>query len=112
MDRYDEGKDTRDAIARRFCVSVGMVKKLIQQRKYLGTIAPLHHRAGRKPTITPRHKARMQGLIQQRPDTTLAELRRALRLPCSLTAIHKALAALGLTYKKRRSGLASKIARM
>jgi transposase len=110
--RYDDGKDTRDAIAKRFCVSLGMVKKLIQQRKHLGEIGPLHYRAGRKPTITQRHNDRMEALIAQQPDITLAELRNALRLNCSLTAIHKALAKLGLTYKKRRSGPASRNGRM
>lgn len=109
--RYDEGEDTRAAIAKRFCVSLGMVKKLIQQRKRIGEIGPLHHRAGRQPTITPRHKDRMCALIAKRSDTTLAEFRTALRLSCSLTAIHKALAKLGMTYKKRRSGPVSRIAR-
>ena len=109
---YDEGKDTRDAIAKRFCVSLGMVKKLIQQRKCLGEIGPLHHRAGRKPTITQRHKDRMGAVIEKRPDTTLVELRTTLRLRCSLTAIHKALAKLGLTYKKRHSAPVSRSVRM
>jgi len=109
--RYDEGQDTRDTIAKRFCVSLGMVKKLIQQRKRLGEIGPLHYRAGRKPTITQRHKDRMGTLIAKQPDITLAELRTALRLNCSLTAIHKALAKLGLTYKKRRFEPVSKIGR-
>lgn len=109
--RYDEGKDTRDAIAQRFCVSLGMVKKLIQQRKQIGEIGPRHSRAGRKPTITQRHKDRMGALIEKRPDTTLAEFRTALRLSCSLTAIHKALAGMGMTYKKRRSAPASRIVR-
>lgn len=109
--RYDEGKDTRDAIAQRFCVSLGMVKKLIQQRKHIGEIGPLHHRAGRKPTITQRHKDRMSAVIEKRPDTTLAELRTALRLSCSLTAIHKSLAKMGLTYKKRHSVPASRTVR-
>lgn len=109
--RYDDGRDTRAAIAQRFCVSLGMVKKLIQQRKRIGEIGPLHHRAGRKPTITQRHRDRMGALIAKRADTTLAELRTTLRLQCSLTAIHKALAKLGLTYKKRRSVPVSRIAR-
>jgi len=109
--RYDEGKLTRDAIGRQFAVSLGTVKKLIQQRKRLCEIGPLHYRAGRKPTITPRHKERMGALIAQRSDITLAELRAALRLNCSLTAIHKALAKLGLTYKKRRSGPVNRIGR-
>lgn len=109
--RYDEGKDTREAIAKRFCVSLGMVKKLIQQRKQIGEIGPLHYRAGRKPLITQRHKDRLGALIEKQPDTTLAEFRTALRLSCSLTAIHKALAGMGLTYKKRHSVPVSRIAR-
>jgi len=106
--RYDEGKDTREAIAKQFCISLGMVKKLIQQRKRIGTIGPLHFRAGRKPTITLRHKDRLRELIRKRSDTTLAEFRSALRLSCSLTAIHKALAGMGLTYKKRHGAPASR----
>ena len=49
---YDSGKETRLSVAKRFCVSLGMVKKLIQKRRHLGDIAPLHWRAGRKPLIT------------------------------------------------------------
>lgn len=109
--RYDTGQATRAAVAQRFCVSLGMVKKLIQQRKQIGEIGPLHYRAGRKPLLTQRHKERMGALIEKRPDTTLAECRTALRLSCSLTAIHKALAGMGLTYKKRRSAPASRIVR-
>jgi transposase len=109
--RYDEGRQTRQQIAQRFCVSLGMVKKLIQQRKHLGDIAPLHWRAGRKPTITPSHKEKMRAILQKCPDATLAELRTSLRLPCSLVAIHYALAGMDMTYKKRRCGPASKIAR-
>jgi hypothetical protein len=39
----------------------------------------------------------------------LAQLRQAVRLTCSLPAIHYALADLNLTYKKRHSGPASRI---
>ena len=111
LDRYDKGHHTRETIAKRFCVSLAMVKKLIRQRKRIGDVGPLHWRAGRKPTITAPHKDKMRAILQKRPDTTLAELRIALRLSCSLTAIHKALATMGLTYKKRRFGPASKIVR-
>ena len=111
LGRFDEGYDTREMIAKRFCVSLGMVKKLIQQRKRIGEIGPLHSRAGRKPTITLRHKDRMRAIIRNRPDTTLAEFRAALRLSCSLTAIHKALEGMGMTYKKRHCGPVSRTAR-
>jgi hypothetical protein len=51
----------------------------------------------------------MREIIDSRPDATLAELREALGLECSLTAIHNALSGMGMT-KKRRSGRASRTA--
>jgi len=107
---YDEKKHTREAIAKRYCVSLGMVKKLIQQRKSIGEIGPLYHRAGRKPKITEAHRSGMIAIIRKRPDATLAEMREMLGLACSLVAIHRALAAIGMTYKKRRSEPASRTA--
>jgi len=80
-----------------------MVKKLLQQRRRTGEIAPRHHRSGRKPLIVPAHRRQMRTLLSKKPDLTLKELRAALELECSLPAIHYALVALGLTYKKRHS---------
>ena len=37
---YDAGEGTREEIATRFRVSLGMVKKLLQQRRTTGDIAP------------------------------------------------------------------------
>ena len=108
---YDEGRSTREEVAKRFRVSLGMVKKLLCQRVRLaGDLRPQHHRSGRKPKILPRHRERMRARLARQPDLTLAELRRALRLECSLPAIHYALQALGLSYKKRRSEPANRIA--
>ena len=109
---YDEGNDTREDIARRFRVSLGMVKKLLQQRRHTGDIAPRHHLAGRKPRIVAAHRREMRARLGQKPDLTLRELREAMALDCSLQAIHVVLAKMGLTYKKRRFAPASKIARM
>lgn len=109
---YDRGEQTREQVARRFCVSLGMVKKLLQQRRRTGDIAPRHHRSGRKPRILASHRQGMGRLLRDKPDMTLAELRAALKLDCSLPAIHYALDKLGLTYKKRHSAPASRTARM
>jgi len=105
---YDDGGRTREQVARVFHVSLGMVKKLLQQRRRLGEVGPQHYRAGRKPKILPRHRRRFQTLLQEQPDLTLAELRAAIGLACSLPAIHYALADLGLTYKKRHSAPANR----
>jgi len=107
----DEGRRTREEVAKRFRVSLGMVKKLLCQRVRLaGDLRPQHHRSGRKAKILPRHRERMRERLARQPDLTLAELRRAVRLKCSLPAIHYALQALGLSYKKRRCAPASRTA--
>ena len=108
---YDEDKGTREDVARRFRVSLGMVKKLLQQRRHTGDIGPRHHRAGRKPLILASHQQQMHALLEEKPDLTLGQLRDALALGCSLQAIHVALAKMGLSYKKRHSGPVNKTAR-
>ena len=100
---YDRDEGTRLQIAERFDVSLGMVKKLLQQRRKTGDIAPRHRYSGRKPKITPKHKRRLERLVRKHPDKTLEELRDAIGVDCSLPAIHYALVKLGLSYKKRRS---------
>ena len=107
---YDEGEGTRADVAKRFRVSLGMVKKLLQQRRKTGQIGHRHRCAGRKPKILPAHDQQMKTLLSAKPDLTLAELRAALQLECTLPAIHYALVRLDLTYKKKRSAPASKIA--
>jgi transposase len=108
---YDHQEGTRDQIAHRYGVSLGMVKKLLQQRRRTGDIGPRHRFSGRKPIILDAHHRQMRHLLARKPDMTLKELRAAVELSCSLPAIHYALAKLGLTYKKRHSGPASRIGR-
>lgn len=108
---YGQGSATQVEVAERFRVSVGMVKKLVQQRRHTGDIRPRHHRSGRKPKILPSHQARLQELLAGKPDLTLAELRTAAGLKCTLPAIHYVLRKLDLTYKKRRSAPASRTGR-
>ena len=100
---YDAREGTREETANRYRVSLGMVKKLLQQRRRLGEIGAQHHRAGRKPRILPVHREQLRRHLAAKPDLTLVELRAATGLACTLPAIHYALAAMDLTYKKRHS---------
>jgi transposase len=102
---YDAKEGSRDEIGRRFRVSLGMVKKLVAQRRRIGEIGPQHHRSGRKARILPMHGKRLWGMLVEKPDLTLEQMRSALGLKCTLPAIHYVLLKMGLTYKKRRSGL-------
>ena len=105
---YDKNEGTREQVASRYRVSLGMVKKLLQQRRRTGEIAPRHRFSGSKPRILPAHQAQMRALLERKPDMTLPELRAATALRCTLPAIHYALKRMGLTYKKRHSAPANK----
>jgi transposase len=97
---YDADEGTHDEVAHRFRVSLGLVKKLFQQRRRAGDIAPRHHFSGRKPKILDPHRRHLRRLLARQPDLTLGELRAATGLACSLPAIHYVLADMDLTYKK------------
>jgi transposase len=110
LSSYDNAEGTRAEIAHRFRVSLGMVKKLLQQRRRTGDIAPRHRYAGRKPMIVAAHRRQMRSLLAKKNDLTLIELREAMGLKCSFQAIHVVLGKMGLTYKKRHFAPASKTA--
>jgi transposase len=105
---YDHDEGTREQVARRYRVSLGMVKKLLQQRRRTGDIAPGHRFSGRKPLIVASSQRDLRALLAHQPDMTLPELRQATGLNCTLPAIHYVLKKMGLTYKKRHSAPASK----
>jgi transposase len=105
---YDQKEGTREEIAHRFRVSLGMVKKLLQRRRQGGDIGPRYHRCGLKPGKVAAQGQTFRQLLSRKPDLTLEELRRTTALDCTLPAIHYVLQKMGLTYKKRRSGPASK----
>jgi transposase len=102
----DAGDGPQAQVAARFAVSLGMVKKWLAQRRRTGDIGPRYHRCGRRKT----HQRQLRALVRKKPDLTLAQLRAATGLRCSLVAIHHALAKQGLTYKKRRCAPASRTA--
>lgn len=105
---YDQKEGTREEIAHRFRVSLGMVKKLLQRRRHGGDIGPRYHRCGLKPGKVAAQGQTFRQLLNRKPDMTLEELRAVTALKCSLPAIHYVLEKMGLTYKKRRSGPANR----
>lgn len=100
---YDEGKWAQEEVAKRFRVSLGMVKKLLQQRRRTGQIEARHRFSGRKARLLPERGQELKALVAKQPDLTLAEIKQRLKLACTIPAIHQVLAKLGLTYKKRLS---------
>ena len=100
---YDAKEGTREEAAKRFKVSLGMVKKLLEQRAKTGDLRPRHRFSGRKARLMPKHGTALKQLIAREPDVTLEEMKVRLQLDCTVAAIHWVVTKLGLTYKKRLS---------
>lgn len=105
---YDRGEGTRQQIADRYEISLGMVKKLLQQRRHTGDIGARHRFSGAKPKITEAHQRQLGRLVAKYPEMTLDELRNAIGVSCTCQAIHYALGRMGLSLRRRRSVLPNK----
>jgi transposase len=96
---YEQGKSTADiAEFSGFCVAA--VRRVRQHFKVRGTLEPQTHRCGRKTLLTPRRKARLQKLVADQPEATLAELGSGLDRPFGTSTVDLWLRRLGLSYKK------------
>ena len=98
----DAGMKAAD-VAVKYRVSGSWVRLLKQRRRETGEVAPHVQRHGRRRMLEP-HLHTLAALIAEQPDRTLAELKDALGTPASLATIWRAVAALDVTVKKKRSG--------
>lgn len=88
-------------LARRFCVGLSFVSRLLRRRRQAGTLAPKPHGGGQRPALDEQALLRLRQLLQEQPDATLQELRDRLAVPCSLMAVWRALRGLKITRKKK-----------
>jgi transposase len=101
----DAGMGTR-AVAAKFSVSESWVRRLKQRRREGGSMSP--RKAGNpSPAILAPHREALRGLVAERPDATLAELRDRLAdargVRVSVATLWRTLDALRLTFKKSPS---------
>lgn len=96
----DAGEGTRQDIADRYKVSLGVVKKLLSRRKQTGEFSCWYTHCGRKPYFTEAIRKKIRQLLRKQPDLTLEQIREALNLECSLPAIHYVLRDMNLSFKK------------
>jgi transposase len=94
----DAGEGTR-AVATRFNVSESWVRRIKQERREQGKVAPLKTRK-RTPKWAV-HAERIVVLIRQVPDLTLEELKTRLNTTLSVQTLCRALQQLRLTLKKK-----------
>ena len=99
---------TREQIAARFSVSVPWIRKLLRRRRETGSIAPKPRGGGRAPAFDGEADSRLRQAIRADDDATLEELGRAAGVSCCASAVHRAIARLGITRKKSRGGRPSR----
>jgi transposase len=86
-------------LARRFCVSVTFITRLLGRRRQTGSLAPRPHGGGHRPALDEDGQQRLRQLLQEQPDATLEEL--AQRLGCGRMAVWRTLRQLKITRKKK-----------
>jgi transposase len=84
-------------------VSVAWVYRLIQRRREPGSIARVSKTKFRVRALSDDEEGRLVALITARPDTTLAELQRALPTRAALSTLWQVIGRRGLTLKQNRT---------
>ena len=96
---YEKGKSTRE-IAQVFGFCVAAVRRVRQQFQQRGTLEPRARRSGRRALLTEERKQRLEKLLSEQPDATLAELGARLDRPFRTSTVDLWLRRLGWRYKK------------
>jgi len=94
---YDQGHRTKEiSSVLGYCAAA--VRRVRQNFRRRGTLAPQTHQCGRKTLLTPALQARLQAMLDKQPDATLAELGAKFKHPTSTMDLW--LARLGFSCKK------------
>ena len=104
---YKAGDKTYEEIAALFEVGRATVDRWISRYKKTGSVAASEHAGGRVPRVDEAGRKLLASIIEAAPDLTLEELatryfeRRGVQL--KISTLHRAVQALGLTRRKKRS---------
>ena len=74
LDCYYNEPISQRQLAKRFCVTLSFVQKLLKQSRETGDIRPKTYRCGRHLKLTPEQMIALGELIEANNDATLAEL--------------------------------------
>ena len=74
LDCYYNEPISQRQLAKRFCVTLSFVQKLLKQSRETGDIRPKTYRCGRHLKLTPEQMVALGELIEENNDATLAEL--------------------------------------
>lgn len=107
---YERGKSTRE-MAQWFGFCVAAVRRVRQQWHQRGTLEPRTHRSGRRTLLTAERKRRLEELLAEQPDATLAELGARLDRRFRPSTVDLWLRRMGWHYKKNSGRRRARAAR-
>lgn len=97
---YEKSGDVK-AIAAAYSVSERTVYRLAQQKRETGSVALRTSQRGRKPSLTEDDKEKIRQSMDEKPDSTVGEIREELKLAVSPSTVERAIKAMGYTLKKK-----------
>lgn len=107
---YERGKSTREIA--QFCgFCVAAVRRVRQQFRQRGSLEPRTRHSGRRSLLTTERKRRLEELLSEHPDATLAELGTGLDRRFPTSTVDLWLRRLGWRYKKNSGRRRTRTAR-
>ncbi|NCQ70956.1 MAG: transposase [Microcystis aeruginosa W13-15] len=104
LDCYYNEPISQRQLAKRFCVTLSFVQKLLKQYRETGDVRPKTYRCGRHLKLTPEQMIVLGKLIEENNDATLAELSKLFLertgIVLSVATVARIAERLGITRKK------------
>ena len=98
---YEDGMEVK-TISQAVRVSTSTIYRLLEKNRKTGTIKPSYENIGRQSEVTQDKLIKMNALVTENPDITLAEIKEAMHLSIQKSEISNILRnKLGFRYKKR-----------
>ena len=104
LDCYYNEPISQRQLAKRFCVTLSFVQKLLKQYRETGDVRPKTYRCGRHLKLTPEQMLVLGELIEENNDATLAQLSKLFLertgIVLSVATVARIAERLGITRKK------------
>ena len=108
---YEKG-DPTSQIAEQLKVSRSWSRRVKQRLRESGSREAIQQKHGFNPKLGEQEEKELARFLDEKPDSTLEELRKKLSKPVSISTICRTLQRMKLTLKKSRCTPASRIGRM
>jgi transposase len=108
---YEQGAETAE-IAEDLKVSPSWSRRVKQRLRESGSRQAIQQKHGFDPKLGEREEKELAKFLDEKPDSTLKELKKRLSKPVSVSTICRTLQRMKLTLKKSRCTPASRIGRM